>query len=148
MAFCLTNFRLPAASWDLGFLGVLNVGQRIDEGDQLPLHPRILDAGESPVQLQPLAAVEKIHDIGSAFLGKTGRLFLTGDTFKKKANVNLQELSDLLEAARADSVRAFFVFLHLLEGQPERLAELFLTEPQKHAPQTDATADMPVDVIG
>jgi hypothetical protein len=75
-------------------------------------------------------------------------LFLARQTFEEISNVGLEKLRDLLQPARADPIRALLVFLNLLEGQSEGLAELFLAETEKHAAQPNATANMPVDVIG
>jgi len=48
----------------------------------------------------------------------------------------------MLEAARTDSVRAFFIFLHLLERNAERFAELRLGPPKHHAAHAHAASHM------
>ena len=58
------------------------------------------------------------------------------------------ECGDLLQPARADAVGALLVFLHLLEGQTERVAELFLAHAQHHPAHAHAAAHMLVDRIG
>ena len=55
---------------------------------------------------------------------------------------------DLLQPARADPVRALFVFLHLLECQTERVAELLLTHPEHHAAHPYTSAHVLVGGIG
>src|SRR5947209_12757781 len=81
--FGLTNFGLPATARYLRLVPIVDIGQGIDQCDQSPLHPRILDAGESPIELQTLAAVQEVHQEGSSFLGKTGRLLLVRQTLKE-----------------------------------------------------------------
>ena len=68
--------------------------------------------------------------------------------FEEKRNRHLQNIGDLLQAAGADAVGAFLVFLHLLEGQAEGVAEFFLTHAQHHPTHAHARADMLVDRIG
>ena len=55
---------------------------------------------------------------------------------------------NLEQPARADAVDAFFVFLHLLKGQAQQIAQLFLTHADQHAPDAHAISDLSVDGIG
>jgi hypothetical protein len=48
----------------------------------------------------------------------------------------------VLQPAGADPVGALFVFLDLLERQPERVPELLLAHAQHHPPHPNACADM------
>ena len=52
--------------------------------------------------------------------------------FKEERNRDLQNVSDRLQPAGANTVGAFFVFLDLLKGQAKGVAELFLTHAQHH----------------
>ena len=49
-----------------------------------------------------------------------------GAPSKKKAGGTFSVRRNLLQAARADAIGAFFVFLDLLKRQSQRLAKLFL----------------------
>jgi hypothetical protein len=51
-----------------------------------------------------------------------------------------QNLGNGLKPARAYTVRAFLVFLHLLERQAQRVAELFLTHIQHQSTHPHAAA--------
>ena len=53
----------------------------------------------------------------------------------------------MIEPASADAVGATLVFLHLLKGQTDGLAELFLTHTEQRATQANARADMHVDRV-
>jgi cellobiose-specific phosphotransferase system component IIA len=66
---------------------------------------------------------------------------------EKERDRHLQDLRDLLKAARADTVSALLVFLNLLERQAESVAELLLAHPQHHAAHAHAAADMLVDRV-
>src|SRR5687768_13674264 len=68
--------------------------------------------------------------------------------FEEKRNRHLKDVRDLLQAAGADAVGALLVFLHLLEGQAERVAELLLTHAQHHAAHAHATPDVLVGRVG
>src|ERR1700761_3689332 len=56
-------------------------------------------------------------------------------------------MSDLLNPARANSIGALFVFLHLLKCQTQGVAEFLLTHSKHHATHPHATADMLVGRI-
>ena len=68
--------------------------------------------------------------------------------FEEERHRHLQDVRDLLQPARADAVRALLVLLHLLEGEAERVAELFLTHAEHHAAHTHACAHVLVGRIG
>src|SRR6185437_7752690 len=58
---------------------------------------------------------------------------------------HIEDAAQLVEPAGADAVRAALVFLHLLEGEADRLAELLLAHAETGAAQPHAPADMHVD---
>src|SRR3954454_9846206 len=60
---------------------------------------------------------------------------------------HVQNLAQLIEPARPDPVCAALVFLHLLEGQPDRLTELFLAEAEHVAAQSQPYPDADIDRI-
>jgi hypothetical protein len=55
---------------------------------------------------------------------------------------NLQDLGDVLQAARADAVHAILVFLHLLKTDTEPIAERRLTHVQHDPAHTYPAANM------
>src|SRR3954452_13266645 len=71
-----------------------------------------------------------------------------GRTFEEERDRHLQDNRYLLQSARADPVGAFLVLLDLLEGEAERVPELFLTHAQHHPAHTDPAADMLIDRVG
>src|SRR5664279_456238 len=68
-------------------------------------------------------------------------------SFEKKCRRHIEGSGNLLKPAGADSIGPFFVFLDLLERQPQGVAQFFLTHAKHHAPHTDAAADMPVNRV-
>jgi hypothetical protein len=53
----------------------------------------------------------------------------------------------MLQAASADAVCAFFVFLHLLERQPERIAEIGLGHAEHQAAHAHSFSDVGVSRV-
>ena len=49
--------------------------------------------------------------------------------FKEERHGDLQDMREVLQAARAHTVRSLLVFLHLLEREPEPIGELRLVIP-------------------
>ena len=76
----------------------------------------------------------------------TPSLFI-GAPSKKKAGGTFKRRRNLLQSAGANPIGAFFIFLNLLERQPQGLAEFLLTHAEKDSAHTDPAADMAVDRI-
>ena len=53
--------------------------------------------------------------------------------------------AEFAKLGRADAIDATLVFLHLLEHEPDRGAELLLAHAQVHPAQSDARADVRID---
>src|SRR5581483_1766029 len=110
-------------------LGVLT-RQRADEIDDLPPHLGVLHPQESAVELQALGAGEEVNHVACRFrLAHTGtRLFRRAArcVLKEERYRDLEDARNVLQAARANPVRALFVFLNLLESDTKILAKLFL----------------------
>jgi hypothetical protein len=68
--------------------------------------------------------------------------------FEKERHWDLQKLRDVLQAARADAVRSFLIFLHLLEREPESVAELLLAHSKHQPAHPDPAAHVFVDRVG
>jgi hypothetical protein len=56
-------------------------------------------------------------------------------------------MREVLQAARADAVRSLLIFLHLLECEPERIAELLLGHSENHPAHPDTAAHMLIDKV-
>ena len=110
----------------------------------------VLDPHESLGQGEAFGGGEEIGHIGRRwrFLQPVVMPAVRrGRAFEEERHRNLQDVGDLLQPAGADAVGAFFVFLHLLEGQTERVAELFLAHAEHHSPHPYAAADVLVDGV-
>ena len=68
--------------------------------------------------------------------------------FVEKVYRYVQHLADVPQVAGADAVVAAFVFLDLLQSQPQQGSELCLRIAEQGSAQTDAVADVDVDRIG
>jgi hypothetical protein len=66
---------------------------------------------------------------------------------EEKRNRHLEDLGDVLQAAGADAVSSLFVFLDLLECQPERICNIGLAHVEHKPPHSHAAADMLVGRI-
>jgi hypothetical protein len=117
--------------------------------DALPqiyiLYPR-----ECLGEREPIACAEELGHIGgrrrlSIFLGLARQL---RRTFEEERHRNLQYMGDVLQAARPHTVRSLLVFLHLLERNPEPVAELRLAHSEHHPTHSDPAAYVFVDRIG
>ena len=76
------------------------------------------------------------------------RAHRVGSSSKKNDTGTSRTRAQLVQPAGADAIGAALVFLHLLKGQADRLAELFLAQAQHVAPQPHARADMDIDRVG
>ena len=108
-------------------------------------------------QIQRFALVHRIVRERNRFFRQSGvarqharRTF--GNLFvhlvKEIADGNFQHFADIKQTAGTDTVQAAFVFLYLLESQPDGFAQFFLAHPQQRAAHFDARADMDVNRIG
>ena len=66
----------------------------------------------------------------------------------EKVDRHIQDARDLEQAPGADPVDAFFVFLHLLEGEPQKIAQFFLAHADQHAPDAHPIADLSIYGVG
>ena len=102
-------------------------------------------------QRQAVGGRQEVGDIGRrGRLGQSVRLLArrVRRAVEEERHRHLQDVRDLLQPARADPVRALLVFLHLLEGQAERVAELFLAHAQHHPAHPHPRAHVLVGRIG
>ena len=66
----------------------------------------------------------------------------SGAPSKKNATGTCRNVGDLLQPARSDAVGAVLVFLHLLEGESERIAQFRLAHCKHLAAHAHAAADV------
>ena len=71
-----------------------------------------------------------------------------GKVLEEKRNRHVQGTAQVEQPARADTVNAALVFLDLLEGEPDGLAELCLANAKQIAAQAHPGTDMDVDGVG
>jgi hypothetical protein len=65
-----------------------------------------------------------------------------GQALEEEGYRHAKDLAQLLQAARADTVRTLLVFLNLLKCQPKRVCDFFLALVEHKAPHTQAPANM------
>ena len=105
-------------------------GDLLDQVDHTAPQLRVFDIREGLGQCEPIGAGQEFGDVvGNRGLRRAVLALLRGpgDTLKKERNRNLQDLGDVLQPAGANPVGSLFVFLDLLESQPQPFAELLLT---------------------
>ncbi len=61
---------------------------------------------------------------------------------------DFEDPAEIVQTGRAHPVGPAFVFLHLLEGQPQRVAELFLRHAKDGTALPDARPDMHIHRAG
>src|SRR5579872_1925493 len=104
------------------------------------LHERARQFNASPGRQE---AIERIVRCAHAVDGRrTADRIARRSTLEEKRGIGLQRAGDLHKAAAADTVGALLVFLHLLECEPELVAEPFLSLAQREPAAADAQADM------
>jgi len=81
------------------------------------------------------------------FFHSVSRTVQVGRTLEEERYRNLQNVGDLLQAARSDAVSALLVFLHLLEGEAERIAQFLLAHCKHQAAHAHSAADVLVDGV-
>ena len=97
----------------------------LDEVDDATAQLAVLDAHERLRQRQPVGGCEEVGDVGRrrcfAHAGEAGRARRARGALEEEGDRDLQDVRNLLQPAGADAVRAFLVFLYLLERQPNGL---------------------------
>ena len=123
----------------------------LDQIDDPAAQLGVLDAHEGLGQREAIGGRQEVGDIGRR--GRFGKSVVglprrVRRAVEEERHRHLQDVRDLLQAARADPVRALLVFLHLLKGQAERVAELLLTHAEHHPTHTHPRAHVLVRRIG
>ena len=79
--------------------------------------------------------------------GYDARLRLA-DAFEEVAHAHAQGAGNVEQLGGGDAVEAALIFLHLLEGEPERIGQPLLAQSQLTSARADAGADVHVDGVG
>ena len=66
--------------------------------------------------------------------------------FEEERDRDIQNIGDVLKAAGADTVRALFVFLDLLEADADVNRQLLLRQAEQTAPTAQTLAQVKIDV--
>lgn len=132
--------RRPRACQCLGelkyFLAYTRIGDTVigaHELERLPLGHRI--------KIESRALLGEVTARGP--LGRLDR-----HVVEKEGYRHIEHTAQLKETARANAIGASLVFLDLLEGETDRLAELFLAQSEHGATKPNATAHVDIDGIG
>lgn len=128
-------------------VGIARQGpHKIEHG---PAHTRVGDPDKRLVQLKTLAAAKKFNDIAFSWLFRETMFQRTAwSLFVEKLYGDTEHLSQIVQAPRADTIHPFFVLLHLLKGEPQLLAELFLAHAKQHPPQAHPRAHVNIHGVG
>ena len=65
----------------------------------------------------------------------------------EELNVYPKNVGKFVKSARANSVNALFLLLHLLKGQAETIAQLLLAHSEQNTADPDSRTDLNVDRI-
>src|SRR6516165_11693301 len=124
-------------------------GNLFNEIDDAAPKLGFVDPHESLCQQEPFGGGEEIRHVGrrGCVFDSVGRLVQVGRTLEEERYWNLQNVGDLLQPARSDAVSALLVFLHLLEGDAERIAELLLAHCKHQAAHAYPAADVLIDGV-
>src|SRR5947209_6371798 len=129
---------------------IIAAGNLFDQIDDAAPELWLLDPHEGFRQRKSFGSGEKIRHIGrrGSFFRPVTHSMQVGCALEKECHGNLQDVGNLLQSACSDAIRAFLVFLHLLEGEVECIPEFFLAHRQHHPTHAHPAADVPVDGIG
>ena len=122
------------------------LGKTLHQVEHALAHLGVLDLHECQRELQTLAAGYEFEHWRRHFrIAESGRI---AHAFIKEIHRHIEDARHFVKAAGADAIDAFLVFLDLLKGEAEQIAQLFLTHSNQHAPDAHAIADLNVDGIG
>ncbi len=131
-----------------GFAGFRSIcrGYRLDQINHLAPHFWAFDFCKSPDQLRAIRTRQKIRHLERpARFSKTTTCRSgthTMNVIKEKLYWYIQYSRHIEQPASTYSVRAFFVFLDLLECQVEMFAKLLLAHTHQHAAHSQSTANV------
>jgi hypothetical protein len=131
------------------------LGQRLGQLEHALAHLRVGDPVVGAHQLESLALGHRIALEDQRLLfglaTETARRAVTDRSrhlVEEIGHRHVEHARQIEQAAGTDAIGAALVFLHLLEGQPDRVTELFLAHAEQGAAQPNAASDMDIDWIG
>src|SRR6202789_2531330 len=104
----------------------IGVGDGPREVEELLPHGRVVDALIEAQQLHRIAADHRRVIARSRRLAQSGMIAAVGKILEEEPDGHIEDAAQFVEPAGADAVGAALVFLHLLKGEADRLAELLL----------------------
>ncbi len=125
-------------------------GQAFHKIEHALAHLGVLDLHEGQAELQPFAAGDEFHHRRRAFRFAHAGLGakLGGHALIEEVHRHIEDARHFEQAAGADAVDALFVFLNLLKGQAQHVAQAFLAHADQHAPDAHPVADLDINGIG
>jgi len=116
-------------------------------------HGRIVDAVIDPDQIEGFAAVDRQNrrhlrfGVQSGQMAGTGLLHLIVHLVVEIIDRNVERAGEIVQPRRTDAVGSAFVFLNLLECQPQRARQSVLAEAEHHPSQAQTLTDMNIDGV-
>src|SRR5208283_3072081 len=141
VSFALPNGRTAAV--------IVRRRQRNDQINDPAAHPGVPNAQEGAIELQTLGRGKEIHYVRlRRFFGKPRLCQLRRRPLEEIPWRDFKHPGGMLETTGADPIRAFFVFLDLLECHAEKLAEPALAHAKHRPAHPQPRADVHVDYVG
>src|SRR5690242_7431684 len=132
-------------------LGSIQIVARefLDKLDDASPHPPVLYPHERLGERAPVARGEEFVHIGRrcSFSISLELPSVLWSAFEKEGHRDLQDMRDVLQAARPHAVGALLVFLNLLGGHAEHLPKLFLAHSEHLPAHPDPAAHVLVDRV-
>src|SRR5262245_60358415 len=133
------------APWPALVFGVVQsvpVAQGANEIENAPTHFHVLDPHEGQAQLQPFTACKEFHHRWRLpGFGETARRSVGVSILVEEADGNAEDTGHLEQPAGSDPIDPLLVFLDLLEGQTQQLAQTLLTNTVKNNTHSYAVSD-------
>jgi len=123
---------------------------RFDKRDDASSQAWLLYFHERLGEREPVDRGEKFGHIGGQWRRSDsfGLPRQVRRAFEKERHRDLEDIRNVLQAARANAVRSLLIFLHLLEREPKPVAELLLAHSEHHPAHPDPAAHVFVDKVG
>jgi hypothetical protein len=131
---------------DDGLRSKLRLGRGLsDKRDNGTAQLHIANVRESFGQGHAIRCRGEVADVGRRLGARPNRIRQTNcvrHTFEEKGNGHSENSTQQLQAARADAISPFLVFLALLERHAKRVAHFDLAHVEHNSAHPNAAADM------